>query len=79
MAGLDPATHDTAAQTRRVAADARLEAGHDELEETARLRCCLPYPTGTILPGCGHWTQQERAAEVNAAMIDFLGSLPSMW
>src|ERR1700732_4661858 len=31
-----------------------------------------------ILPGCGHWTQQERAAEVNAAMIDFLGSLPSM-
>jgi pimeloyl-ACP methyl ester carboxylesterase len=25
-----------------------------------------------ILSGCGHWTQQERAAEVNAAMIDFL-------
>jgi pimeloyl-ACP methyl ester carboxylesterase len=25
-----------------------------------------------ILPGCGHWTQQERAPEVNAAMIDFL-------
>ncbi len=24
-----------------------------------------------MLPGCGHWTQQERAAEVNAAMIDF--------
>jgi pimeloyl-ACP methyl ester carboxylesterase len=28
-----------------------------------------------ILPGCGHWTQQERAPEVNAAMIDFLRSL----
>jgi pimeloyl-ACP methyl ester carboxylesterase len=28
-----------------------------------------------ILPGCGHWTQQERGAEVNAAMIDFLGRL----
>jgi len=28
-----------------------------------------------ILPGCGHWTQQERAAEVNAAMIDFLRRL----
>jgi pimeloyl-ACP methyl ester carboxylesterase len=28
-----------------------------------------------ILPGCGHWTQQERVAEVNAAMIDFLRSL----
>jgi pimeloyl-ACP methyl ester carboxylesterase len=25
-----------------------------------------------LLPGCGHWTQQERPAEVNAAMIDFL-------
>ena len=28
-----------------------------------------------ILPGCGHWTQQERPAEVNAAMIDFLRGL----
>ena len=28
-----------------------------------------------MLPGCGHWTQQERPAEVNAAMIDFLKSL----
>ena len=28
-----------------------------------------------ILPGCGHWTQQERASEVNAAMIDFLRKL----
>ena len=28
-----------------------------------------------ILPGCGHWTQQERAAEVNAAIIDFLHRL----
>ena len=28
-----------------------------------------------MLPGCGHWTQQERATEVNAAMIDFLRRL----
>ncbi len=28
-----------------------------------------------ILPGCGHWTQQERAPEVSAAVIDFLRSL----
>jgi pimeloyl-ACP methyl ester carboxylesterase len=28
-----------------------------------------------MLPGGGHWTQQERAAEVNAAMIEFLGAL----
>lgn len=29
-----------------------------------------------MLPGCGHWTQQERPAEVNAAIIEFLRSLP---
>jgi pimeloyl-ACP methyl ester carboxylesterase len=28
-----------------------------------------------MLPGCGHWTQQERASEVNAAMIGFLKEL----
>lgn len=28
-----------------------------------------------ILDGCGHWTQQERPDEVNAALLDFLGSL----
>jgi pimeloyl-ACP methyl ester carboxylesterase len=27
-----------------------------------------------ILEGCGHWTQQERPAEVNAALIEFLGA-----
>jgi len=28
-----------------------------------------------MLPGCGHWTQQERPAEVNTAMLDFLRGL----
>ena len=28
-----------------------------------------------VLPGCGHWTQQERAAEVNSAMLQFLKSV----
>jgi len=28
-----------------------------------------------MLPGCGHWTQQERPTEVNTAIIDFLKSL----
>jgi pimeloyl-ACP methyl ester carboxylesterase len=28
-----------------------------------------------ILADCGHWTQQECASEVNAAMIDFLREL----
>ncbi|WP_421111262.1 alpha/beta fold hydrolase [Streptomyces sp. NEAU-S77] len=28
-----------------------------------------------VLPGCGHWTQQERPAEVNAALLDFLARI----
>ena len=28
-----------------------------------------------ILDGCGHWTQQERPAEVNEALLDFLAAL----
>jgi pimeloyl-ACP methyl ester carboxylesterase len=28
-----------------------------------------------MLPGCGHWTQQERPNEVNAAVVGFLKSL----
>jgi pimeloyl-ACP methyl ester carboxylesterase len=31
--------------------------------------------TTLMLSGCGHWTQQERPQEVNAAMIDFLRTL----
>ncbi len=29
----------------------------------------------TILPGCGHWTQQERPRDVNAAIVEFLTGL----
>jgi pimeloyl-ACP methyl ester carboxylesterase len=29
-----------------------------------------------ILPGVGHWTQQERPAEVNRLLIEFLSGLP---
>jgi pimeloyl-ACP methyl ester carboxylesterase len=40
------------------------------------LRTFVPNLTKTVmLPGCGHWTQQERPAEVNAAMIEFLREL----
>ena len=42
------------------------------------LRNFVPQLKATImLPGCGHWTQQERVAEVNAAIIDFLRELRS--
>ncbi len=48
--------------------------GMDQL--VANLAHFVPQLRRTIiLPGCGHWTQQERAAEVNRAMIEFLRSL----
>jgi pimeloyl-ACP methyl ester carboxylesterase len=48
--------------------------GMDQL--IANLSKFVPALRGTVmLPGCGHWTQQERAREVNAAMIDFLRGL----
>ena len=31
--------------------------------------------TNLLLPGCGHWTQQERPAEVNEALLAFLGDV----
>lgn len=40
------------------------------------MKAALPELRGTVLlPGCGHWTQQERPEEVNAALIEFLRSL----
>ena len=37
----------------------------------------VPQLRGAImLPGCGHITQEERPAEISAAMIDFLRRLP---
>jgi pimeloyl-ACP methyl ester carboxylesterase len=48
--------------------------GMDQL--IADLPVFVPRLRRTImLPGCGHWTQQERPAEVNTAMIDFLRQL----
>ena len=45
-------------------------------ELVANLTAFVPNLTQTIiLPGCGHWTQQERPADVNAAMIGFLRTL----
>jgi pimeloyl-ACP methyl ester carboxylesterase len=42
----------------------------------AKLANNVPQLRGkVILPGCGHWSQEERASDVNAAMIDFLRAL----
>ena len=41
------------------------------------MRQSVPKLTESIaLPGCGHWTQQERPAEVNAALLRFLSAIP---
>ena len=40
------------------------------------LRAIVPNLRDTVvLPGCGHWTQQERPAEVNAAILAFVRGL----
>jgi pimeloyl-ACP methyl ester carboxylesterase len=42
----------------------------------ANLATFVPQLRRTIiLPGCGHWTQQERAPEVNAEIVEFLRGL----
>jgi pimeloyl-ACP methyl ester carboxylesterase len=47
-------------------------------EYLANLRQFVPALRDVrMLPGCGHWTQQERPAEVNAAIIEFLRDLPN--
>lgn len=43
----------------------------------ANLKTFVPSLRETVmLPGCGHWTQQERPDEVNAALLRFLRELP---
>jgi pimeloyl-ACP methyl ester carboxylesterase len=42
----------------------------------ASLTDTIPHLRRTImLPGCGHWTQQERPREVSAAIVEFTSSL----
>jgi pimeloyl-ACP methyl ester carboxylesterase len=60
-----------------VAGDRDLVVNFPRMREgLAHLRVVIPNLKETImLPGCGHWTQQERPAEVNAALLDFLRAL----
>lgn len=45
-----------------------------------RIRDVVPdLRTFAILEGCGHWTQQERPAEVNSLLLGFLEVLPASW
>ncbi len=44
----------------------------------ANMKAVVPGLRGIkMLPGCGHWTQQERPSEVSAALIEFIRTLPS--
>jgi len=42
----------------------------------ANLSMFVPQSRRKLLfPGCGHWTQQERAQEVNQAVVEFVQRL----
>jgi pimeloyl-ACP methyl ester carboxylesterase len=60
-----------------MAGDRDLVVGFHRMDQViANLANDVPQLRSKImLPGCGHWTQQQRASEVNAAMIDFLHEL----
>jgi epoxide hydrolase A/B len=60
-----------------IAGDRDLVVGFRGMDQlVANLATFVPQLRGTImLPGCGHWTQQERAPDVNTAMIGFLKAL----
>jgi pimeloyl-ACP methyl ester carboxylesterase len=46
-------------------------------EAIARAKEHIPeYAGSVILPGAGHWIQQERPAETNRLLLDFLDRLP---
>ncbi len=44
-------------------------------DPVAMMRPFVPNVEGHILDGCGHWTQQEKPAEVNRLLTDWLTAL----
>ena len=44
-------------------------------DPVAMMRHFAPQVEGHLLEGCGHWTQQERPAEVNRLLLDWLDKL----
>jgi pimeloyl-ACP methyl ester carboxylesterase len=61
-----------------IAGDRDMVVGFQGMDQlVANLKRFVPGLRGTLmLPGCGHWTQQERPNEVNAAIVEFLRGLP---
>jgi pimeloyl-ACP methyl ester carboxylesterase len=63
---------------RAMALDLRGYGRSDRPEEVAIAKQSTLVPKlrpAMMLAGCGHWTQQERAPEVSAAIIDFVRQL----
>ncbi len=46
-------------------------------EAVDRLPGHSPQVTSVLLPGCGHWVQQERPGEVGHLLVDWLRGLPA--
>jgi pimeloyl-ACP methyl ester carboxylesterase len=69
---------------RRIAQPALFIGGERDLvlsmmgrrDFVAAMKAQIPDLRGAdVLPGCGHWTQQERPAEVNERLLAWLGGL----
>ncbi|HYU75146.1 MAG TPA: alpha/beta hydrolase, partial [Ktedonobacteraceae bacterium] len=43
--------------------------------QVERMQQFVPNLQKRVFPGCGHWVAQERAQEVNAAILAFLQHL----
>jgi pimeloyl-ACP methyl ester carboxylesterase len=51
-------------------------AGRNAEQLTATMKgVATDFRGVTLYPGAGHWVQQERAKEVNAALVDFINSV----
>jgi pimeloyl-ACP methyl ester carboxylesterase len=69
-------------ETTAALADARIDVPSlmvtAELDPVLRpelaepMRAVVPDLEIAMIPGCGHWTQQEKPAELNAVMVDWL-------
>lgn len=71
--GLDPAAARVEVPALYVVGD-RDEVFRSTSGLLSRMKEAVPRLEGIVtLEGCGHWTQQERPAEVSRALLDFLG------
>jgi pimeloyl-ACP methyl ester carboxylesterase len=49
-----------------------------DIDLLAAMRSQMPNLTkAELLPGCGHWTQQEAPEAVNALILEWLAGLPA--